>query len=132
MNDTRARRRTIGQLIVVALFVLLAANAFRETFWSDSPTALRIWQAVVCVIATATTWGAWTGARWSAALATLYGLVAGAMIVALGPLLDMPVEERGGLWVGGAIVLGIGLASAWYLRRVTRRVAMNSSSVPVD
>ena len=126
MNDTPTRRRTVGQIIVVALFALLAANAFRETFWSDSPTPLRIWQAVVCVIATATTWGAWTGARWSAALATLYGLVAGAMIVALGPMLDMPVEERGGLWVGGAIVLVIALVSAWYLRRVTSRAAMTA------
>ena len=126
MNDMSTRRRTVGQIIVAALFALLAANAFEETFWSDSPPMLRIWQGIVCIIAATTTWGAWTGARWSAALALLYGLVAGAMVVSLGPMLDMPVEERDGLWIGGAVVLIIGLVCAWYLRRVTRRAAMES------
>ena len=130
MSTEPQRRRTIGQIIVAALFALLTVNAFKEVFWSDGPTMLRIWQAVVCAIAAATTWGAWVGARWSAALALLYGLVAGAMIVALGPMLDMPVEERGGLWVGGAIILVFALVCAWYLRRVTRRVEIESA--PMD
>ena len=129
MTDTPIRRRTIFQVIVAALFALLSANALKETFWSDSPPALRAWQGIVGILAAATTWGAWTGARWSAALALLYGIVAGAMIVALGPMLDMPVEERGGLWVGGAIVLVIGLVCAWYLRRVTRRLTDDSALV---
>ena len=130
MNGTPARRRTVGQIIVAALFALLAVNAFKEVFWSDSPLPLRIWQAIVCAIAAAATWGAWIGARWSAALALLYGLVAGAMIVALGPMLDMPVEERGGLWVGGAIILVFALICAWYLRRVTRRVEIEADAAP--
>lgn len=132
MNETPARRRTIGRIIVAALFALLAVNAFRETFWSDSPPALRILQAIVCVAATATTWGAWIGARWSPALATLYGLIAGGMVVSLGPLLDMPVEERGGLWVGGVIVLLFSLTCAWYLHRATRRAPIDSSTAPLE
>lgn len=120
MSETPVRRRTVGQMIVAVLFALLAANALKEVFWSDSPPALRVWQAVVGALAAGTARGAWSGARWSAALALLYGLVAGAMIVALGPMLDMPVEERGGLWVGGAVILVIALACAGYLRRVTR------------
>ena len=132
MSPAPQRRRTVGRIIVAALLALLAANAFEETFWSDSPPALRVWQAIVCAIAAAATWGAWIGARWSAGLALLYGIVAGAMVVALGPLLDMPVEERGGLWLGGAIVLVIGLACAWYLRRVTRNVEIESDAPPVD
>jgi peptidoglycan/LPS O-acetylase OafA/YrhL len=73
MSETQARRRTAGQVIVAALFALLAANAFQETFWSDSPMPLRVWQAVAGALAAATTWGAWTAARWSAALALVYG-----------------------------------------------------------
>ena len=126
MNDTADRRRTVGQIIVAVLFALLAANAFKETFWSDSPPMLRIWQGIACAFAAATAWGAWSGARSSAALAALYGLIAGGMVVSLGPMLDMPVEERGGLWIGGAIVLVFGLFSAWYLRRVTRRATMDA------
>ena len=129
MNETSARRRTVGQIIVAALFALLAVNAFQETFWSDSPPALRILQGIVGVTAAATVWGAWAGTRWSPALATLYGLIAGGMVVSLGPMLDMPVEERGGLWVGGVIVLGIGLVCAWYLRRVTRVAPIESVRV---
>jgi peptidoglycan/LPS O-acetylase OafA/YrhL len=129
MNDTPVRRRTVGQVIVTALLALLAANAFEETFWSDGPQMLRIWQAVVCVIAAATAWGAWRSARWSAPLALLYGVVGGAMIVSLGPMLDMPLEERGGLWMGGASILAFSLGCAWYLRRATRRASVNAREV---
>ena len=120
MNTTTTRRRSVGQIIVAVLFALLAANAFQEVIWSDSPPMLRILQAIVGTTAAATAWGAWRGAQWSAALALLFGLIAGGMVVSLGPMLDMPVEERGGLWIGGAIILLVSLACAWYLRRLVR------------
>jgi hypothetical protein len=120
MSTASRTRPSLGRVIVAILYALLAVNALKETFWSDSPPSLRALQAVVGVIAAATAWGAWSGARWSAALATLYGVIAGAMVVSLGPMLDMPVEERGGLWAGGAIILVFSLACAWFLRRATR------------
>ena len=116
-------RRTVGQIIVAALFALLAVNALQEVVWSDSPTVLRILQAIVGSTAAATAWGAWRGARWSPVLAALYGLIAGGMVVSLGPMLGMPVEERGGLWIGSGIILLVSLVCAWYLRRVTRVAA---------
>jgi len=120
MSTITPTRRSIGRIIVAVLFALLTVNALKETFWSDSPPSLRALQAIVGVLAAATTWGAWSGARWSATLAVIYGLVAGGMVVSLGPMLDMPVEERGGLWVGGAVILVFSLACAWFLRRATR------------
>ena len=132
MNDTPFRPRRAGRIIVAALFALLAANAVKEVFWSDSPPTLRILQAIVGALATATAWGAWSGARWSAALATLYGLVAGGMVVSLGPMLDMPVEERGGLWIGGAVILVIALLCAGYLRYATTRAPIDSSAARPD
>ena len=120
MSTITPTRRSPGRIIVAVLFALLTVNALKEAFWSDSPPALRALQAIVGVLAAATTWGAWSGARWSAALATIYGVVAGGMVVSLGPMLDMPVEERGGLWVGGAVILVFSLACAWFLRRATR------------
>ena len=51
------------------------------------------------------------------------------MVVSLGPMLDMPVEERGGLWMGGAIILVFSLGCAWYLRRATRRASVNATEV---
>jgi hypothetical protein len=102
------------------LFALLGLNALNELLsmvrgTSAGPATLAALQAVVGLTAIATAFGAWIGARWTPVLAAVYGVIAAAMIVALGPLLDMPVEERGGLLVGGAIVLAFALACAAYL-----------------
>ena len=129
MSEAAPRRRGIGRIIIALLFALLAVNAFMEAYLSDSPPPLRALQAVVGALAAATTWGAWSGARWSYAAATGYGFVAGGMIVALGPMLDMPMEERSGLWAGAAVVLVFALACAWFLRRMTRRPSVDITEV---
>ena len=129
MNDASPPRRSIGRILIAVIFALLAVNALMEAFGSDSPPALRALQALVGALAVATTWGAWSGARWSYAAATAYGFVAGGMIAALGPLLDMPVEERDGLWVGAAVILVFSLACAWFLRRMTRRPSIDVTEV---
>ena len=129
MNDTSPPRRSVGRILIAALFALLTVNALMEAFLSESPPPLRALQAVVGVLAAATTWGAWSGTRWSYAAATGYGFVAGGMIVALGPMLDMPMEERSGLWAGAAVVLVFALACAWFLRRMTRRPSADITEV---
>jgi hypothetical protein len=118
MSERRASR--IGARVIAVLFSLLALNALYELLsmasgTSDGPLTLAVLQGLVGVCGAATAFGAWTGARWAPALAALYGVIAATMIVALGPLLEMPAEERGGLLVGGAIVLVFSLACAWYL-----------------
>jgi hypothetical protein len=114
------RGHLIGTRIVAVLFALLGLNALNELLdmvsgSSDGPVTLAVLQAVVGLTAVAAAFGAWIGARWAPALAVLYGVIAAAMVVALGPLLEMPAEERGGLLVGGAVVLAFALACAWYL-----------------
>jgi len=64
--------------------------------------------------------GSWTGARWAPVAALLSGLSTATMLVALAPLLDLPADSRGGLWVGAAAVQAFGLGAAWYLRRARR------------
>ena len=113
-------RVPVGARVVAVLFALLGLNALYELLsmvrgTSDGPVTLAALQAAVGLTAIATAVGAWTGARWAPVLAAVYGVIAAAMVVALGPLLDMPVEERGGLLVGGAIVLGFALACAGYM-----------------
>lgn len=124
-----ARTRSIGRIVLVALFGLLTANAVSEAFFSDSPPMLRALQALVGALAAATTWGAWSGARWSYAAATAYGFVAAGMVASLGTMLDLPVEERGGLWIGAAAILVFSLACAWFLRRMTRRASADITEV---
>ena len=129
MSDAPPRRRAIGRIVIALLFALLAVNALLEVISSDGPPALRALQALAGVLAAATTWGAWSGTRWSYAAATAYGFAAGAMVAALGPMLDMPLEERDGLWVGAAVVLVFSLACAWFLRRATRRPSVDVTEV---
>ena len=124
MSERRAPR--IGARVVAVLFTLLGLNALNELFsmvsgTADGPAALAALQAVVGVVAITAAFGAWTGARWAPAAAAAYGVIAAGMVVALGPLLEMPAEERGGLLVGGAVVLAFALACAWYLRWAFRR-----------
>ena len=125
MTTTR-RGHLIGTRIVAVLFALLGLNALNELLsmvsgTSDGPAALAVLQAVVGLAAITTAFGAWTGARWAPLLAAVYGVITGGMIVALGPLLEMPAEERGGLLVGGAIGLAFALACAGYLNWASRR-----------
>jgi peptidoglycan/LPS O-acetylase OafA/YrhL len=129
MIDTSPPRRSIGRILIAVLFALLAVNALMEAFEPDVPPALRALQALVGALALATTWGAWSGARWSYAAATAYGFAAGGMVAALGPMLDMPVEERGGLWIGAGVILVFSLACAWFLRRMTRRPTVDVTEV---
>ena len=123
MNGPRV---SIGARIVAVLFALLGLNALNELLsmvrgTSDGPITLAALQAAVGLTAIATAFGAWIGARWAPVLAVVYGVIAAVMIVALGPLLDMAVEERGGLLVGAAIVLAFALACAWYLHWALNR-----------
>ena len=123
---TIGRGHLIGTRVVAVLFALLALNAVNEVLSmvsgdSDGPLALAALQTLTGLSATATAFGAWVRARWAPVVAVLYGAVAGAMIVALGPLLDMPAEERGGLLIGAGVVLLFSLACAAYLRWALRR-----------
>jgi hypothetical protein len=129
MSDVTPRSRSIGRIIIALLFALLTVNALMEAFDADSPPMLRALQALSGALALATTWGAWSGARWSYAAATAYGFVAAGMVASLGLMLDMPMEERGGLWIGAAVILVFALACAWFLRRMTRRPSAGITEV---
>ena len=117
-------RRSRGRTLVAALFVVLAVNGWLQSVpvLFGEPTdsiALAAWQAVIGAVATATAWSAWRGLRWAPAAAAAYGVVTSAMLVALPFLVGIPSGERGGIWVGAAVVFAIGAWAAWYLARIT-------------
>jgi len=117
-------RRSIGRILLAAVFGLLTLNAAWQVALaatgSGGPPTITGLQVLVGATAAAAGYGSWIGARWAPASAVLYGVIAGGMIVSLGPLLDLPAESRNGLWTGGAVVLAFGLGSAWWLRRSLR------------
>ena len=119
------RRWSPGRIVVAIIFLLLALNAWLQVAFvplgrSDDPTALTLLQALVGATAMLAAVGSWSGARWAPVAALSYGVVTGAMIVLLGPLLDLEPGARNGLWFGALVVLVVGAGLAWYLRRSLR------------
>jgi hypothetical protein len=113
-------------MVLAVVFVLLASSAWWQvvndfTDGSNEPRVLTGWQAIIGAMAAVAAWGSWIGARWTPLFALLYGVLAGAMVASLGPLLDLPAESRSGLWMGGVILLAFGLLTAWWLRRSLQR-----------
>ena len=118
--------RSRGRTVLAVVFALLALSAWWQVVndlmdRSNEPPVLTGWQVLVGAAGAAAAWGGWKGARWAPAFALLYGVIAGAMVASLGPLLDLPPESRKGLWLGAALVITFGAWSAWWLRRSLQR-----------
>ena len=121
-------RRPVGRIVVAVIFGLLALNAWAQVLLvplgrSDDPAMLTLLQVLVGTSAALAAVGSWRGARWAPAAAVAYGIITGAMIVLLDPLLDIGPEGRSGLWLGALLVLLVSLGFAWYLRRSVRSPA---------
>jgi hypothetical protein len=116
-----------ARIVLTAVFGLLALNAWAQVVFvplgrSDDPPLLTAWQALVGAAGAAAAWGSWAAARWAPAAAVAYGVTTAGMLVALGPMLGLEAAARGGLWAGAAVLLALGIGSAWYLRRIIRAV----------
>ena len=124
-------RRSPGRVVVAIIFALLALNAWGQVALvlvgrSDDPTTLTLLQSLVGATAALAAVASWSGARWAPAAALSYGVVTGAMIVLLDPLLDLGPEARSGLWLGALVVLLVSAGLAWYLRRNLRAAGTRS------
>ena len=118
-------RRSWGRVALSIIFAALALNAWVQVLLvalgrGDDPAALVAMQVLVGVTGLAAAWGSWRGARWAPAAALAYGIATAAMLVSLGPLLDLPAEARPGILAGAAAMLAGAGAGAWYLRRSQR------------
>ena len=123
---TRATSRPLGPRVLAVVFALLACNAWAQVVLvpfglADDPPALTALQGLVGATAAAAARGSWRLARWAPAAAVAHALATVGMLLALGPLLDLPAESVGGIRVGAGVLLALGLCAAWYLRRVIRR-----------
>jgi len=119
-------RRSLGRAVLTVVFALFALSAWWQVVndvmdRSNEPAILTWWQVLICAVAAVAAWWSWKGVRWAPAFALLYGVITGAMVASLAPILALPAESRQGLWIGGALVLGFGLWSAWWLQRSIRR-----------
>jgi hypothetical protein len=118
-----ARSRT--RIVLALIFAFLALNAWAQVALrvigrSDDPLMLSVLQSLIGVAGTAAAWATWTSARWAPIAALAHGASTAGMLIALGPMLDLEPDARGGILIGAAAVFIFGLVSAWYLRRASR------------
>src|SRR5687768_17180924 len=95
--QTLEMRRSRATVVLAMAFTLFGLNALAEVVLalvgrSDDPAALSLLQAVIGLTSVAAARGSWTGARWAPVAAVLYGLSTATMLVALGPLLELPAD----------------------------------------
>ena len=119
-------RRTIGTTILAIFVAVVSAVHLLQAFTgaAGDPRALVLEHVIVALIGLLAAWAIWTAKPWAPAALALAGVTVAALIVSLGPLLQMDAQERAGLWTGAATVFLMTLAGVWYVRR---RVARPSS-----
>jgi hypothetical protein len=125
MTQAPERRRGGGTTAITVILTLLGANALVQVamalFGANSdPALLRLLQLVSGLLAVIAAWGTWHRRRWAAWCAFGYGAWTGAMILALGAILELAPDERTGLVFGAVAVLGVGAALAWGIARTQR------------
>lgn len=114
-------RRRIGTTVIAILFALLAVEAWIQVVRNlvgdrDLPVVM-IWQFLTGGAAAMAAVGAWRRRPWSYRAVMLYGVLTAALIVALGPILNLDPSGRRGLLTGASVVLFGCVAAAWLLRR---------------
>jgi hypothetical protein len=118
--------RPRGRVVLALVFALFALNGWVQVALAplgrtSDPGALTLLQALVGTAAAAAAWGSWAGTRWAPWAALLYGLLTAGMLVAVGPLLDLPADARHGIWIGAVVFMLFAAVSAWYLHRAVAR-----------
>lgn len=114
--------RRLGLILLTALFVLLSlvdACQLGQAVLGrhPDPPGLLLTHGLTGVLAAAAAVGSWRARPWAALAALGWGAATAAMLVALGPVLRTPSDERAHLWAIAAVVLGAAGAAAWYLHR---------------
>ena len=113
------RPRSIGTALLAIFVAIISAVHLLQAFTGlrSDPRALIVEHGIVAVLGLLAAWSIWMGKRWAPWALAVAGLTVAALIVSLGPLLQMGAQERGGLWTGAATVSLMTLAGVWYVKR---------------
>ncbi len=130
-------RRPIGHWLLIVMFTCVGGNALNEALRilrhpAEAPAALMYWQFAVGGLSLAAVIGIWQRAEWTSWAIGIWGAVAAAMIIALGPLLELEPAARDGLRTGAALLIAIAAASAWYLRRSLRQATPKAAAADAE
>ena len=111
--------RSIGITLLAIFVAIISAVHLLQAFTgaSGDPRALIFEHVVVAVLGLLAAWSIWMGKRWAPWALAIAGVTVAALIVSLGPLLQMGAQERADLWTGAGTVFVMTLAGVWYVRR---------------
>jgi peptidoglycan/LPS O-acetylase OafA/YrhL len=121
---TRVSRKPL-ELFLAVLFGILALTAWVQVVstgvggWHEPP-ALPVLHFAIGAAGAAASWGSWRRSRWASIAAAAYGVLTGALLLILRPLLSLPDQARAGLWTGAAAVVVFSMLCAAYLRSQSR------------
>jgi hypothetical protein len=120
-------------LVLGAIFGILALTDWAQVLLaliraSENPPALIALHFGTGAAAAATCWGSWRRLRWTALAAVAYGALTTILLLALPSILDLPLEARGGIRAGAAVVLLFALLAAAYFRTDSRQAARQIST----
>jgi len=111
--------RSIGAALLAIFVAIISAVHLLQAFTGarGDPRALVIEHVIVAVLGFLAAWSIWMGKWWAPWALAVAGVTVSALIVSLGPLLQMGAQERAGLWTGAATVFLMTLGGVWYVRR---------------
>ena len=116
------KRRSIADIILTAIFLLISVNSWSQValvmLGHASSPLLTTMQILVGGSASAAAWGSWIGARWASTAALAYGLFTAAMLWALPLVFQSSTGARPDFSAGAMGVALFAVASAWYLSRI--------------
>lgn len=121
------KRRTIADIVLTAVFLLVSVNAWAQVVLqllgvgASSPIVTTL-QLLIGACASGAAWGSWIGASWASTFAIGYGLFTAAMLWALPLALGLGPARPNFSPVAGAVV-AFSVVSAWYLARPRFRSA---------
>jgi len=114
-------------LLERVIAVLVAALALQQGYQGaeglregHDPRLVTIGYAIVLITGLVAAYALWRGMDWGPGALGLNGLLTAIFVVSLGPLLNIPPEGRGGLWIGGAVIILLTAAGFWYTQRRVR------------
>jgi hypothetical protein len=120
--------RAVGLRLLSGLFVLFASADLVQLGQAargehPDPLGLLVIHALTGLLAGFAAVGLWRARPWASVVVLSWGMVTGAMLMILGPVLDEPREAWWGFWVAALLVVGFASAVGLYVRHRTRRLA---------
>ncbi|MBC7841352.1 MAG: hypothetical protein H7099_03540 [Gemmatimonadaceae bacterium] len=130
--------RTVGRVIITALFAYCAFNAAQEA-WSEARDivmrapeplpGILLFQTAVMITSAVGAIGIWRRRSWAPRAVMLWGVIGALFVALLQPMLALPHDALPGLLAGSALLLAMAFSVVAFLRRDVRFISASAAPV---